>query len=532
VAEWDPELEELHLRETLAERMGGQEKVTRQHDRGKLDIRQRLDLLLDDDSFHEVGKIAGTASYDDDGKLVDLRASNFVFGRGLVDGCPVVVAGDDFTVRGGAADASIVTKQIAAEHMAFELRLPIIRLIDGTGGGGSVKTLDTKAQSSGSVATGSMGRGARTYVPANPAWEHVVANLATVPTVALCLGPVAGLGAARAVSSHFSVMVRGLSQLFVAGPPVVNALGAEEVDKESLGGSGIHTRNGAIDHAVDSEEEAFEAARRFLSYLPSSVHELAERGAATDDPDRRDDLLADIVPRDRRHVYKMRTIIELVVDQDSFFETGAAFGRSAITGLARLDGWPVAVLAGDPYHYGGGWTADASQKVTRFVDLAETFHLPVVHLVDNPGFVIGTEAERAATIRHGARALAAVYQSTVPWCSILVRKAFGVAGAAHSAAHRFQYRYAWPSGDWGSLPVEGGVEAAYRSDLEASDDPEALLAEITDRLNQVRSPFRTAEAFLVEEIIDPRDTRPLLCEFANLSAPLRTPGLAAVAYRP
>ena len=161
MAEWDPELEELHLRETLAERMGGQEKVARQHDRGKLDIRQRLDLLLDDDSFHEVGKIAGTASYDYDGRLVDLRASNFVFGRGLVEGFPVVVAGDDFTVRGGAADASIVTKQIAAEHMAFELRLPIIRLIDGTGGGGSVKTLDTKAQLSGSVATGSLGRGAR-----------------------------------------------------------------------------------------------------------------------------------------------------------------------------------------------------------------------------------------------------------------------------------------------------------------------------------------------------------------------------------
>ena len=155
-----------------------------------------------------------------------------------------------------------------------------------------------------------------------------------------------------------------------------------------------------------------------------------------------------------------------------------------------------------------------------------------MHFVDNPGFVIGTESEKAATIRHGARALAAIYQATVPWCSILVRKAFGVAGAAHSPAHRFQYRYAWPSGDWGSLPVEGGVEAAYRSELEASDDPEALLAEITDRLNAVRSPFRTAEAYLVEEMIDPAGTRPLLCEFANLAAPLRSAGPAAHPYRP
>ena len=529
---WAPELDELHSREALAENMGGDEKVRRQHDRGKLDVRRRIDLLLDAGSFHEIGKIAGTPTYDDEGNLVDLRASNFVFGRGRIDDRTVVVAADDFTVRGGAADASIITKQIAAEQMALELRLPLVRLIDGTGGGGSVKTLDSDPKKQSENSAGSYGRGARTYVPANPGWEHVVANLATVPVVALCLGPVAGLGAARAVSSHYSVMVKGLSQLFVAGPPVVNRLGLEEVDKESLGGSRIHTRNGAVDAEVGSEEEAFEHACRFLSYLPSSIHELPGRGPVTDDPERTDDSLLDVVPRDRRHVYRMRDIVESVFDQGSFFEIGARFGRSAITGLARLDGWPVAVLAGDPYHYGGGWTADASQKVVRFVDLAETFHLPVVHLVDNPGFVIGTEAERAATIRHGSRALAAVYQATVPWCSILVRKAFGVAGAAHSPAHRFQYRYAWPSGDWGSLPVEGGVEAAYRSDLEQSDDPEALLAEITERLNSVRSPFRTAEAFLVEEIIDPRGTRPLLCEFANLAAPLRTTGLSGFGYRP
>ena len=529
---WAPELDELHSREALAENMGGDEKVRRQHDRGKLDVRRRIDLLLDDGSFHEIGKIAGTPIYDDEGNLVDLRASNFVFGRGRIDDRTVVVAADDFTVRGGAADASIITKQIAAEQMALELRLPLVRLIDGTGGGGSVKTLDSDPKKQSENSAGSYARGARTYVPANPGWEHVVANLATVPVVALCLGPVAGLGAARAVSSHYSVMVKGLSQLFVAGPPVVNRLGLEEVDKESLGGSRIHTRNGAVDAEVGSEEEAFEHACRFLSYLPSSIHELPGRGPVTDDPERTDDSLLDVVPRDRRHVYRMRDIVESVFDQGSFFEIGARFGRSAITGLARLDGWPVAVLAGDPYHYGGGWTADASQKVVRFVDLAETFHLPVVHLVDNPGFVIGTEAERAATIRHGSRALAAVYQATVPWCSILVRKAFGVAGAAHSPAHRFQYRYAWPSGDWGSLPVEGGVEAAYRSDLEQSDDPEALLAEITERLNSVRSPFRTAEAFLVEEIIDPRGTRPLLCEFANLAAPLRTTGPSGFGYRP
>src|SRR5439155_2471378 len=234
---------------------------------------------------------------------------------------------------------------------------------------------------------------------------------------------------------------------------------------------------------------------------PSSVHEPPPRGAAGDDPERREQWLIDAVPRDPRKVYKVRPVIEAVVDSGSFLEIGRLYGRSAVTGLARLAGWPVAVVASDPYQYGGGWTADASEKLARFVDLADTFHLPVVHLVDQPGFVIGTAAERAATIRHGARALAAVYQAAVPWCSVILRKVFGVAGAAHTNAARMAYRYAWPSGDWGSLPLEGGIEAAYKALLEGAEDPAALKAEIEEQLNAVLFPLRTAEAFMIEEII-------------------------------
>jgi acetyl-CoA carboxylase carboxyltransferase component len=251
-----------------------------------------------------------------------------------------------------------------------------------------------------------------------------------------------------------------------------------------------------------------------------------------DDPDRREEMLLDAVPRNRRAAYPIRPIIEAVVDKGSFFEMSREFGRSIVTGFARLDGWPVALVASDTYIYGGCWTADASLKAVRFLDMAETFHMPVVYLVDNPGFVIGREAERTATIRHGARALAAIYQASVPWCTVIMRKVFGVAGAAHSNHTRFQYRYAWPSGDWGSLPIEGGLEAAYKSDLAKAEDPVALRAEIEERLNLVRSPFRTAERYGVEELIDPRDTRPLLCEFANLTAPLRTPGPSAFGMRP
>ncbi|SLN73033.1 acyl-CoA carboxylase subunit beta [Oceanibacterium hippocampi] len=513
---WEADIEELRRREALARRMGGADKVKRQYDAGRLTVRERIDRLLDPGSFHEVGALAGRATYDPAGEIADFMPANFVFGRGLVDGRPIVVAGDDFTVRGGASDASIRGKQGAAEQMANEYRLPIVRLIEGTGGGGSVKSIEIEGY---------------TYLPANPAWEWVVANMATVPVVSLALGPVAGLGAARAVSSHYSVMVKGLSQLFVAGPPVVAGAG-ETVDKEGLGGSAIHTRNGAIDDEVATEDEAIQAARRFLSYMPRSVDELPPRRPVSDDAGRRDASLIDAIPRNRRKIYRMRPILDAVFDRDSFFEIGRRWGRSIITGLARLDGWPVAVMAGEPSHYGGAWTAAASHKITRFVDMAETFHLPVVHLVDCPGFLIGTASEQAATIRHGARALSAIYQATVPWCSVVVRKAFGVAGAAHTNAARCRFRYAWPSGDWGSLPVEGGLEAAYKADLAAADDPVALRSEIEDRLNKVRSPFRSAEHFSVEEIIDPRDTRPLLCEFANLAAPLRRPGPSRFGMRP
>ena len=515
---WQPELEQLARRRALAKEMGGAEKVERHHGQGKLTVRERIDALLDADSFREVGQLTGRATYDTDGNLATVMPANFVMGRGAIDGRTVVVGGDDFTVRGGAADASIFQKQVMAERMAHDYGLPIVRLVDGSGGGGSVKTLETER---------------RSFVPFNPGWEWVVANLGRVPVVSLCLGSVAGLGAARVVASHYSLMVKGTSQLFVAGPPVVNRLGIEEVDKETLGGSAIHTRNGAVDDEVESEAEAFTRARAFLSYLPSSVDELPPRAESTDDPTRVDDSLLHAIPRERRRVYQARAIIETVVDHGSFLEIGRLWGRSAITGLARVDGWPVAILANDPYHYAGGWTADASRKVERFIDLAETFRLPVVHLVDNPGFVIGTQAEHEATIRHGARALAAIYQATVPWCSVILRKVYGVAGAAHQNASRLSYRFAWPSGEWGSLPLEGGIEAAYKAQLEAADDPDALRAEIETRLSKARDPFKTAEVFLVDDIVDPRETRPRLCEFANLAAPRRVrTGPAAHAPRP
>jgi len=516
---WQPELDDLRRREAFAREMGGQERVRRQHDGGRLTVRERIDALLDPGSFHEVGAIAGRAVYDAANELAELTPSNCVFGRGTIDGRTVVIVGDDFTVRGGSADASIREKPQMAEEMAAAYRLPIIRVIEGSGGGGSVKTIETKGRSN---LPGEVGYGAYFQITTD--------NMAVVPVVALGLGSVAGLGSARLAASHYSVMTRN-SAMFVAGPPVTARIG-QNLSKQELGGPDIQTRAGGVDDAVDTEEAAFARARRFLSYLPSSVYDLPPVEPSNDDPNRRDESLMNAVPRDRRKVYRMRPIIETVVDRGSFFEIGRNFGRSVITGLARLDGRPVALMASDPYHYGGAWTADACQKVVRFCDLAETFHLPAVYLLDCPGFLIGLEAERSAVIRHGVRAMAAMNQCTVPWCTMIVRNAFGVAGAVHKPAARFTMRYAWLSAYWGSLPLEGGIEAAYRADIEAADDPAAKLREIEDRLNKLRSPFRSAETFGVEEIIDPRDTRKLLCEFARLSDPLRTPGMTRFGMRP
>jgi acetyl-CoA carboxylase carboxyltransferase component len=517
---WQRELDELEKREAFAKRMGGEDKVKRQHDAGRLTIRERVGLLIDEGSLHEIGTIAGQAVYDENNDLVDLMPSNSFLGRAFINGRPVVVVGDDFTVRGGSADATIKEKVLMAERMASELRIPIIRLIEGSGGGGSVKTIETKGRAN---LPGGVGQASGFHL--------ISENLGTVPSVGLGLGPVAGLGAARMAASHYSVMVKGTSQLFVAGPPVVNALGYN-LDRNELGGWEVQTRCGAVDEAVDTESEAIECAKRFLSYLPDSVYSLPERGPIEDDPNRMDETLGDVIPRNIRHVYKMRPIIETVVDRGSFFEMGRNFGRSIITGFARVDGWPVALMASDPYHFAGAWTADSCTKITRFVDLAETFHLPLIYLADCPGFFVGPEAERSATIRNGVRAMSAINQTTVPWCSFVVRNSFGVAGGAHQPSGRFCIRYAWPSARWGSLPLEGGIEAAYRAEIDSAPDREAKLREIETRLNKLRSPFRTAETFWIEEIIDARKTRPLMVEFVNLAAPARKTGKAAFTMRP
>ncbi len=498
---WHEEIAEMRRRQAMAAEMGGAERVERQRKRGKLTVRERIAALLDPGSFREWGSLAGEGRYEADGTLTGFRASSCLAGRGTIDGRTVVVSADDFTIRGGSSETYHHEKNVQAELMAAEYGLPLVRLLDGTGGGGSVAEIEKLGA---------------TYVPYVPGFDQVVANLGRVPVMALGLGPVAGLGAARLVASHYSVMVRGLSQMFTAGPPVVAAAG-EKVTADQLGGADLHASTGSVDDVVESEVEAFARARRFLSYLPSRAGVRPERAACDDPADRAEAWLDAAVPRDRRWPYEIRPILDAVLDKGSVFEIGRAWGRSAVTALARLRGVTVAVIASDPGQMGGTWTAAASRKITRHVELAETFGLPVVHFVDVGGFTVGSQAEKAGTIRDGTRAIATIFQSTVPWCAVILRRAFGVAGAGMMDHTRFRYRIAWPSGDWGSLPPEGGIEAAFKAQIEAAPDPEAARREIQERLNRLRSPFRSAERFLVEEIVAPCETRRWLCEFAELT---------------
>jgi acetyl-CoA carboxylase carboxyltransferase component len=502
---WKPEVDGIERRRRLAAGLGGPEAVERQHARGRLTVRERIEALLDPASFREQGPIAGHAERDENGVLIGFTPANYVLGSGRIDGRPVVVGGEDFTQRGGSPSAAGLRKSVFAEELACRLRVPLVRFLEG--GGGSVAGAGGKAPRSGG--------GDPVYAPHR--FVSVARAMASAPVVSAALGAVAGLPAARLVASHFSLMTRRGAQVLVAGPAIVERALGESLTKDELGGARVHARSGVVDNVVEDESEAVAQIRTFLSYLPTNVWEPAPRAPADDERGREEPELLSIVPRERRRVYDMRRLLALVLDRGSLFELGRDHGRAQITALARLDGQPVGVWANDPRFYGGAMSARGARKVRRFVDLCETFHLPVLAFVDEPGFMVGREAESAATIRFGAEALFAVVQSTVPWASVIVRKSYGVAAAAHFAPEATVL--AWPSAEAGALPVEGGVAVAFRREIAAAPDPETHRRELEERFAAARSPFPRAEAFGVNDLIDPRTTRPVLCDWLESIQP-------------
>ncbi|MGE3076672.1 MAG: acyl-CoA carboxylase subunit beta [Dehalococcoidia bacterium] len=495
---WQADVDELHHRAEIARQMGGPESVAFHKSRGKLTVRERLDLLADPGSLQETGVLAGKATYEGE-KLESLTPANSVTGIMKLDGRKVVVHAGDFTIRGGSADGSVADKSGWAVKQSYSMKLPFIRLLDATGG--SVRTFE------------SMGR---TYLPAN---DRVLDTelLQMVPCVSAVMGSVAGLPAVQAAMCHFNVMVKGTSQLFVAGPPVVRAGLGIEISKEDLGNEDIQVRtSGVVANLAESEEDALVQIRRFLSYLPSNVWEMPPRIEPTDDPERREEGLLSVIPQNRRRVYDPRKILDMVLDKGSFFEIQPEFARSRITGLARVDGYPVGVMINNPRYLGGSMDKAAGEKSARLLQLCDTFHLPLIYLCDEPGFMVGLEEEKKGIVRAGARIVSLLSLSRMPYMCFLIRQAYGVAGGLHYRGGTAMYRrFAWPSGHWGSMHIEGGVTAAYRREIDSSEDPEAKRAEIEARLNALRSPFRTAHAFAVEDIIDPRETRPLMVDFVR-----------------
>ncbi len=513
---WQSEIDELEHRKHLGKQMGGPEGIARQHARGKLTVRERIEKLTDPESFSEFGALVGAAGYEGD-QLTSFTPKGAVEGVCRLNGRKVILSGGYFTISGGGG-AGGLGSELASNRRALEWRMPYVRLLDAAGG--SVRSFEHIG---------------RTYLPDGNVWSAVdVQLLSRVPVVSAVMGSVAGLPAINACLAHFNIMVKGTSQLFPGGPPVVKASTGRDISKEDLGGDHIHVhQSGVVDNLAETEEQAFDQIRRFLSYLPSNVWEMAPRIEPTDDPERRDEELLSIIPRDRRKPFDGHDLVRHVLDHDSFFEIAPYYGRARITGLGRVNGYPIGVMANNPKHRGGSTDAAAGAKVIRLLQLCDTFHLPLVSFADEPGFMVGLEAEKSGIERAGARLVAVTCESRMPWITFVIRRLYGVAGQCQHRPSGVFRRYCWPSASWGSMHIAGGASAAYRREIDAAPDPEARRQEIEAKLQALASPFRTAEA-TGQDIIDPRDTRSLLCEYVeDVQDVLRTQvGLPPAPYLP
>ncbi len=500
---WLPEIEELQRRRALAEACGGPEAVAKHHAQGKLTVRERIAALTDPGSFREIGKLAGKASYDAEGRLTAFEPAPYVMGIARIDGRPVAIGGEDYTIRAGTGFGSDRRKGGQGgfiEDLAHDYRVPLVNLIDGTGG--TVNTARRKGY---------------TVVPGygQDGMERSVDLLGIVPVVSAVMGTTAGGPSMRAILSHWSIMVKGSGQIFAAGPPVVERAFGQRLHKDELGGTRIAVDTaGTIDNVAESEQDCFEQIRRFLSYMPQNVWELPPVVDSGDPVDRCEDALASIVPRSGRQAYNMKKLVGMIVDRGSFFEIQPTFGRAVITGLARMNGKVVGIVASNPM-VGGIVDYKAARKQGHFTELCDMFNIPIILFADVPGLMVGVESESDAILREGVRARFIGFQVGVPVFSVLIRKCYGVAGGGFTDRGGLNFKIAWPSAEWGSLPVEGGVKAAYRREIESAPDPAAREQELEAELKRLASPFRTAEAFAVEDIIDPRETRPYLCQFID-----------------
>ncbi len=500
---WKELIDELKFRREQSLELGGKERVKRQHDAGRLTIRERINAFVDKDSFMEVGQLAGTGEYDEEGHLLKVTPSFYVTGLAKVDGRYMMVGGEDFTIRGGSGGGLEKRKGGQGgfcENMAHMYRIPLVNFVEGAGASPKEAAKGYKR------------------LPGKDMMIQSCVLTGEVPVVSAIMGPCAGGPAVRAMLGHFSVIVNHTAQIFAGGPPLVERTMGIKLTKEELGGAVKACKAGVIHNLVESEEEAFETIKRFLSYMPNNVWELPPR-VCTDDPvDRWEEDLLKVVPTNNKRAYDMRKVLNLILDKDSLFEIGALFGPSVICALGRINGYTVGIIANQPMVLAGAITADAARKMTHLQDLCHVFHIPLINFVDCPGVMIGPDAESEGTLRAASIFRQVQFTSDLPRVTVVIRKFYGM-GAALTHEPNINYHIAWPTAEFGSLPVQGGVAAAYKHEIEAAADPAAKTAEIEAMLQRFASPFRTAEAFSVEDVIDPRETRMRLCKLVEACQP-------------
>ena len=500
---WEKELSELKARRRLVENMGGATNIKKHHDRGKLTARERISQFVDINSFDEIMPLVGDSDYENNIQT-NFLPKNSIDGFAKVNDRRITVSAGDFTVKGGmgkgasSASAGLGQEKSIAQEALIQ-RLPYVRLLDSAGG--SVKNFEKIG---------------RTYLPdGNSFVIPEVELLQEVPVVSAVLGSVAGLPAVQAPLSHFSVMVKSISQIFPGGPPVVKAALGYDITKENLGGDPIHTKiSGCIDNVADNEDDAFTQISTWLSFLPNSKYEISPRKLNNDDPERREEELLSIIPRNKRQTYDIKKIINLICDQNSFFEISPLFGKSRIIGFGRFDGYAAGIIANNPRFMGGSTDVAGGSKVNRFLQVCDLFNIPVIMLADEPGFLVGLESEKQGIERAGARLMSTVCLSKMPLCTVVLSKVYGVAGQCTHRPTGMYQRICWPSANWGSMHISGGVHAAYKTEIETSSNPEEKKKEIEARLNAITSPFRTAET-TGQNIIDPRETRFHICKFVE-----------------
>jgi acetyl-CoA carboxylase carboxyltransferase component len=495
-----PLVDDLHERRAQARLGGGEERIARQHAQDKLTARERIDLLVDEGTFTELGLHAGIHYSVRGLEGKETPADGVITGYGRVDGRLVAIAAYDFTVMAGSMGMTGEIKVTRLRDLALTKRIPFVWLLDSAG---------ARIQE----AVGSLFAGSGHLFR-----EEVVAS-GVIPQVAALMGPCAAGTAYIPGLADFVPMVKGRGSMALAGPHLVRAAVGEDVTQEELGGSRIHCRKSGVgDLEVGSDEECIESIRSYLSFFPSHNEERAPVRPTADPIDRGDEELLDVIPESNRKPYDMYEVIKRIVDDGEYFDIKPQFAKTLITCLARFGGRPVGIVANQPKHLGGILDNDSADKAAHFVNLCNAYGLPLVFLQDVPGFMVGTKVEAAGIIRHGAKMLYAVANATVPKITVVVRKAYGAGYyVMNGRAYEPDLIVAWPNAEISVMGAEGAVEIVMRKQVEEADDPAAKKAELIDAYRKIIDVYIAAKNGMIDDVIDPRETRPTICRALEMA---------------